>query len=261
MRRSAKNVKNARTVPVQSDLLTPHAWLAERPLQAGERLYLIVSAASDADALKSLYQIETTPQLTPLWNGTPYASWQPVMPYLAELSDNSAYLDWIAGTDAQDWGWLAVSRSEPNVVFEHLRSLTQVKMPDGTLVFFRFWDGRHLYPIIQRLGAEAGDILPVFDRYLINGRSLEVGPRVVPKAQDWPWWEIPQALLDALVEKDHNMLVDNLMQWLGEDCPALFFAFPESNLRRKVERFVRQQPNTEDMAERLAAHLTKEVTS
>ncbi|RMP64488.1 hypothetical protein ALQ18_02407 [Pseudomonas marginalis pv. marginalis] len=246
---------------MQSDLLTPQAWLAERPLQAGERLYLIVSAASDADALKSLYQIETTPRLTPLWNDTPYASWQPVMPYLAELSDNSGFLDWIAGTDAQDWGWLAVSRSEPNVVFEHLRSLTQVKMPDGTEVFFRFWDGRHLYPIIQRLGAEAGDILPVFDRYLINGRSLEVGPRVVPKAQDWPWWEIPQALLDALVEKDHNMLVDNLMQWLGEDCPALFFAFPESNLRRKVERFVRQQPNTEDMAERLAAQLTKEVTS
>jgi len=51
------------------------------------------------------------------------------------------------------------------------------------------------------------------------------------------------------------------MQWLGEDCPELFFAFPESNLRHKVERFVRQQSNTEDMAERLAAELTKEVTS
>ncbi|WP_439854735.1 DUF4123 domain-containing protein [Pseudomonas yamanorum] len=246
---------------MRSNLLTPQAWLTGQPLQAGERLYLVVSAASDADALKALYQHEPTPQLKPIWEGTPYASWQPVMPYLAELKVNSDFLGWIANTDAQDWGWLAVSRSEPQTVFEHLRSLTQIKMQDGTEVFFRFWDGRHIYPIIQALGTETGEILPMFERYLINGHSLEVGPQAVPKARDWPWWEISQALLDTLIEKDHNMVVDNLMQWLGEDCPELFFAFPESNLRRKVERFVHQHPNTEDMAERLAARLTKEVTS
>ncbi|NAT25490.1 hypothetical protein CU665_22680, partial [Pseudomonas syringae pv. actinidifoliorum] len=33
---------------MRSDLLTPQVWLAEQPLQAGERLYLVVSAASDA---------------------------------------------------------------------------------------------------------------------------------------------------------------------------------------------------------------------
>ncbi|UWF51930.1 DUF4123 domain-containing protein [Pseudomonas sp. N3-W] len=244
-----------------SDLLTPKAWLANQPLHSGERLYLIISAASDADALKTLYQTDPTAQVTPIWGGTPYASWQPVMPYLAELKTNSAFLPWIAETDELDWGWLAVSRSEPEVVLEHLRSLTQVKMPDGTEVFFRFWDGRHIYPILEGLGAEAGEILPVFERYLINGQGLEVGPRAVPKAKGWPWWEVPQGLLDGLAEKDHSTVVDNLMQWLGEDCPELFFAFPENNLRHKVERFVRQQPNTEDMAERLAAQLTKEVTS
>ena len=241
--------------------MTPQAWLAERPLQTGERLYLIVSAASNAEALKTLYQNEPTTQAIPIWGGTPYAAWQPVMPYLTELKPNSSFLPWIAETDALDWGWLAVSRSEPNVVFEHLRSLTQVRMPDGTEVFFRFWDGRHIYPILAGLGDAAGEVLPVFDRYLINGKSLEVGLRVVPPAKDWPWWEVPQKLLDALAEKDHSTVVDNLMQWLGEDCPELFFAFPESNLRHKVERFVRQQPNTEDLAERLAAQLTKEVTS
>ena len=244
---------------MRSNILTPQAWLARSPLQTGERLYLVVSAASDADALKTLYQCESTPQLRPLWDGTPYSSWRPVMPYLAELTVRSDVLDWIANTDAQDWGWLAVSRSEPQVVFEHLRSLTQVRMPDGTEVFFRFWDGRHLYPMLQKLGTEAGEILPVFDRYLINGKSLEVGPRAVPKAKDWPWWEIPQALLDALLEKDHSMVVDNLMQWLREECAALFFAYPEDNLRGKVERFVRQHPHTKDKAERLAAQLTKEV--
>ncbi|WP_454867967.1 DUF4123 domain-containing protein [Pseudomonas farris] len=246
---------------MRSDLLTPQAWLAERPLQTGERLYLIVSTASDAEALKSLYQNEPTTQAIPIWGGTPYAAWQPVMPYLTELKPNSSFLPWIAETDALDWGWLAVSRSEPNVVFEHLRSLTQVKIPDGTEVFFRFWDGRHIYPILAGLGDAAGEVLPVFDRYLINGKSLKVGPRAVPPAKDWPWWEVPQKLLDELNEKNPVTIIDNLMKWLGDDCPELFFAFPESNLRHKVERFVRQQPNTEDLAERLAAQLTKEVTS
>ncbi|WP_429543789.1 DUF4123 domain-containing protein [Pseudomonas frederiksbergensis] len=261
MRRSVKSARSVRQVLVRSDLLTPQAWLAERPLQTGERLYLIVSAASDAEALKTLYQNEPTTQAIPIWGGTPYAAWQPVMPYLTELKPNSSFLPWIAETNALNWGWLAVSSSEPNVVFEHLRSLTQVRMPDGTEVFFRFWDGRHIYPILEGLGEAAGEVLPVFDRYLINGKSLEVGPRVVPPAKDWPWWEVPQKLLDELNDKNPVTIIDNLMKWLGDDCPELFFAFPENNLRHKVERFVRQQPNTEDLAERLAAQLTKEVTS
>ncbi|PCR92835.1 hypothetical protein CP336_29665 [Pseudomonas fluorescens] len=244
-----------------SEKITPQAWLSAHPLKANERLYLIVSAASDAEALKALYQSEPSVQAIPAWGGTPYSTWQPVMPYVAELKANSAFLPWITETDALDWGWLAVSRSEPNEVFEHLRSLTQVKMPDGTEVFFRFWDGRHMYPILEGLGESAGEVLPVFERYLINGQSLEVGPRVVPKAKDWPWWEVPEKLLNTLAEKDHTTVVENLMQWLSEDCPELYFEFPEANLRRKVERFVRQNPNTEEMAERLAAHLTKEVNA
>ena len=84
--------------------MTPQAWLAERPLQTGERLYLIVSAASNAEALKTLYQNEPTTQAIPIWGGTPYAAWQPVMPYLTELKPNSSFLPWIAETDALDWG-------------------------------------------------------------------------------------------------------------------------------------------------------------
>ncbi|QXI19732.1 DUF4123 domain-containing protein [Pseudomonas hamedanensis] len=244
-----------------SERITPKDWLAQQPLQSGERLYLVISAASDAEPLKPFYQQDHAAQLLPIWSGTPYADWLPVMPYLAEITSHASFLQWIAETDALDWGWLAVSTSTPETVLEHLRSLTQVKMPDATEVFFRFWDGRHLHPIIEGLGATAGELLPVFQRYLINGHALEVGRRAVRPAKEWPWWEIPQTLLDALAAKDQTTVVENLMQWLSEDCPELFFEFPEANLRRKVERFVRQNPNTEDMAERLAAQLTKEVTS
>ncbi|MCV4289761.1 DUF4123 domain-containing protein [Pseudomonas capsici] len=247
---------------MQSDPLSPMAWLTQQPLQQGERLYLIISAASDAEPLKAFYQQGHAPELIPIWGGTPYADWQPVMPYLAELKPNAGFMQWIAETDAQDWGWLAVSRSEPNTVFEHLRSLTQVKMPDETEVFFRFWDGRHIYPILKGLGDSAGELMPMFERYLINGRSLEVGPRSVPKAKDWPWWEVPQKLLDGLMAENPSTIIDNMMQWLLDEQAELYFAFPESNLREKVARFVKRTPLTEEnFTGLLKAHLENEVAA
>jgi hypothetical protein len=243
---------------VPSDRITPKDWLTQQPLQTGERLYLVISAASDSDALKNLYLTEPTAQLIPIWGGTPYSTWQPVMPYVTELKANSAFLPWIAETDALDWGWLAVSRSEPNEVFEHLRSLTQVKMPDGTEVFFRFWDGRHIYPILHGLGEKAGEVLPMFERYLINGQSLEVGTRVVPKVKDWPWWEVPKPLLDGLAKENPTTLISNLMQWLEEDRPDIYTAWPENNLKLKISRFVRRPDAPKNLKEALLNHLILE---
>lgn len=241
-----------------SDRLTPKDWLAQQPLQTGERMYLIISAASDSDALKNLYLTEPTAQLLPIWGGTPYSTWQPVMPYVTEIKASSAFLPWIAETDALDWGWLAVSRSEPNDVFEHLRSLTQVKMPDSTEVFFRFWDGRHIYPILHGLRDKAGEVMPMFERYLINGQSLEVGPRALPKVKDWPWWEVPKPLLDSLAKENPTTLIGNLMQWLEEDRPDIYTAWPESNLRLKVSRFVRRPDAPKNLKEALLNHLILE---
>ncbi|WP_122316997.1 DUF4123 domain-containing protein [Pseudomonas cichorii] len=242
--------------------MTPKAWLAKQPLQKDERLYLVVSAASDGDALKTLYQSEPASQLIPIWGGTPYADWQPVMPYLTELKPNSAFMRWIADTDVQDWGWLAVSRCEPNVVFEHLRSLTQVKMPDAAEVFFRFWDGRHIYPILNELGEQASQILPVFDRYLINGRPLQTGQGPVGEAKAFPWWEVPDALIKKLAGDDPSMVIDNMMQWLQENEAELYFSFPESNLRTKVARFVKRTSLTEEnFTGLLKAHLENEVVA
>ncbi|MBU4635681.1 DUF4123 domain-containing protein [Pseudomonas chlororaphis] len=245
-----------------SDRLTPQAWLAQQPLQADERLYLVISNASDANPLKDFYQTQGASGLTALWSGTPYADWQPVMPYLVELKPTSPFLDWIATTDADDWGWLAVSSCEPTVVFEHLRSLTQVKMPDGAEVFFRFWDGRHIYPILEGLGEDAPQVLPIFDRYLINGRTLDVSQGVVKPPKPFPWWDVPEALVKKLTEDDPSTVIDNMMQWLLEDHAELYFSFPESNLRQKVTRFVKRTPLTEEnYTGLLKAHLENEVVA
>ncbi|MQQ36399.1 DUF4123 domain-containing protein [Pseudomonas sp. SZ57] len=243
---------------MRSDRLTPQDWLTQQPLRKDEHLYVVVSAASDADALKTLHMAEPDAGFIPIWGGTPYDTWQPVMPYLSELKPRSAFLTWVAETDAEDWGWLAVSTCAPQVVFEHLRSLTQVKTPDGAEVFFRFWDGRHIYPILEGLGDSASGLIPVFERYLINGRTLETGSAALPAVKDWPWWEVPQPLLDQLTTKDPVALIDNLMQWLSEERPDIYVAFPESILRHKIDHFVRRTDISTSLNEALLNHLILE---
>jgi hypothetical protein len=238
--------------------LDPRTWLAQQPLQENEHLYLIISAASEADALQALRTSVPAHPLLPIWSDTPYAAWQTVMPYVTKLEPDSAFLTWIAGNDALDWGWLAVSHCEPGEVLAHLRSLTQVRMPDGNPVFFRFWDGRFIYPLLEKLGAAAGQVLPTFDRYLINGKALQIGPRRVPAVRDWPWWDIPQEVLEMLPDENRSMHVDRLLQWLEEEHPGVHAAWSENNLKQKISRFVSRVGLSENLRDALLEDLILE---
>ena len=97
---------------------------------------------------------------SPIWADTIYAEWDAVMPFVGIVAVDSEFLDWVATTESRDWGWLAVSSASLEVVVEHFRSLTQVLMPDGKAVFFRFWDGRFLLPILQSEEVECGAVVP-----------------------------------------------------------------------------------------------------
>jgi Domain of unknown function (DUF4123) len=245
---------------VKSEPLSPLAWLEQTPLQPSERLYLVMSSASDAHPLKAFLQTLPMRHPLPIWRDTPYATWDPVMPYVIELTPDNSFLDWIVNTDADDWGWLAVSTLSEDEIATYLRSLTLVRMPDHSEAFFRFWDGRHLALILEYLGADAGKLLPVFSRYLINGHSLDIGQGAVKEPQPYPWWEVPQALLDHLAEDDPTTLVDNLMQWLREDHPAVYFSATPDILRVKVERFVGTAASPKNtLNTRLIAYLQQDV--
>jgi hypothetical protein len=245
---------------VPSETLSTRDWL-EAEWRDGQRLYVVMGNASEANPLQAYYQQPSATLPLPIWSGTPYAGWQEVMPYLGELEPDSNFLDWVDEAPTQNWGWLALSPNEPSLVLEHLRGLTQVRMPDGAEVFFRHWDGAHLLPILRHLGDEASQLLPMFDRLLINRQALSLINGPVPTPREYPWWQVPRALSMALTEEDPTTLVDNLMQWLQEEHAELYFAVPQKNLRHKVERFVRRTAITEDnYSGRLRAHLEYEVT-
>lgn len=223
---------------MQPDCLSPHEWLERQPLNPCEQLFAIFSNASSAEPFKAWRACSPLHAPSPIWADTAYAEWEAVMPYVAIVAAGSEFLDWVATTESRDWGWLAVSSSTQDVLIEHLRSLTQVLLPDGNAVFFRFWDGRYLVPILQSAEVDNVHLLPVVKRCLINGQSLEVGGAAVKTSKIFPWWEVSAKLLDQLGERSKATGVNNLLQWLSEDRPDLYEAFSERVLRHKVAIFL-----------------------
>ncbi|KRP52678.1 DUF4123 domain-containing protein [Pseudomonas poae] len=237
--------------------LTPSAWLAQCPLQAGEILYAVLGNASEARPLAVWQARAAGPAPQPIWAGTAYAQWGEVMPYVAIAEPGSAFLDWIATCESTDWGWLAVSSSPLDTVIAHLQGLTKVLLPDGQAVFLRYWDGARFLPLLQHLGDTAADVLPVFQRYLINGCPLTVTTGAVTVAKTSPWCQVPPALLEHLAVQSPQTLIDNLLQWLEEQRPDLSSAFTPATVQHKLSYFVRRPQLNH---EALTAYLSKELT-
>ncbi|MFJ7314854.1 DUF4123 domain-containing protein [Pseudomonas sp. NPDC098747] len=214
---------------MQLEFLEPRAWLSREPLKSSEHLFAIFSRASNAKP-----PLQVAP--SPIWADTIYAEWDAVMPFVGVVAADSEFLDWVATTESRDWGWLAVSSASLEGVVEHFRSLTQVLMPDGKAVFFRFWDGRFLLPILQSEEVDSAQLLPVIARGLINGQTIDIGGRAQVSGQVFPWWKVPDLVLAA---SGDEVQVSNAVQWLSEEHPALYEAFPEAVLRCKVRQFFR----------------------
>ncbi|PAU60436.1 hypothetical protein BZL41_15535, partial [Pseudomonas sp. PIC25] len=115
-----------------------------------------------------------------------------------------------------------------------------------------------LAPILTHLGEAAGDLLPVFERYWINGSDLTVELPVLGTSQPYPWWDVPPDLLAQLRAENPAPLVDNLMQWLQEETPDLYLAWPEQNLRLKVDHFVRRHGTSSSLQNDLLDYLIQE---
>jgi hypothetical protein len=233
----------------------PHQWLQSQPLMADEQLFAVLSSASDGEPFKVWSGSTTAQAPSPIWADTIYAEWDAVMPFVGIVAVDSEFLDWVATTESLDWGWLAVSTASLEVVVEHFRSLTQVLMPDGNAVFFRFWDGRFLLPILQSDAVDAAQLLPMISRGLINGQALEIGGRAQVSGRVFPWWTVPDSVLASAGDE---VWVGNAVQWLSEEHPALFEAFPEVVLRCKVGQFFQSSTSEESSQSALLAYLLAE---
>ncbi|MEO6676974.1 MAG: DUF4123 domain-containing protein [Pseudomonas sp.] len=244
---------------MQPDRVSPHAWLERQPLKPSEQLFAIFSNASSAEPLKAWQRSITAQAPSPIWADTAYAEWDAVMPFVGIVAADSEFLQWVAATESDDWGWLAVSSASLEVVVDHLRSLTQALLPNDDKVFFRFWDGRYLLPMLQSSAVDTAQLLPVIGRCLINGQALEIGGRALKSVQVFPWWNVPETLLEELAAQSAVTRINNLLKWLSEDRPDLFEAFSYSVLRRKVAGFLEAQDLPQAPKQALADYLMAEL--
>ncbi|MET0949865.1 MAG: DUF4123 domain-containing protein [Pseudomonas sp.] len=223
---------------MQPDRLSPREWLERQPLTPSEQLFAVFGNASSAESFKAWRAFNPSQRPHPIWADTAYAEWEPVMPYVGIVAADSEFLEWVATTKSDDWGWLIISSSSQAVVIEHFRSLTQVLLPNGNAVFFRFWDGRYVLPILRSAEVDVAQLLPVVGRCLINGQPLEMGGKALNITRVFPWWEVPERLLEQLAEHSDATRVNNLLKWLSEERPDLFEAFSERVLRHKIAMFL-----------------------
>lgn len=238
--------------------ISPTEWIAITA-QAGMSLYAILSNVSEAQTVKNYYLHDGTQTPYGLYSQTPYENWFSVMPMIVQLDENSPFLNWISQTEHKDWGWLARSHLPFESICAHLRSLTQIIMPKGETVFFRYWDGEYLSIMLNYMGNNWQDILPAFAFYWINGETFTTLVPVDIKPRQSPWWQIGQDLLNQLTEQNPTPLIDNLMQRLKEDYCALFFQYPERHVRSKVIYFIENHAISDDtVADQLIDYLIQE---
>ncbi len=214
--------------------ITLEQWV-EITRESGMPLYAVLTKTGASQAVAEYYRHDGSHTPYGLYARTPYADWFSVMPMIVSLSENSSFLSWAAETEHKDWGWLARSPFSLDVIGEHIRGLTQVILPSGKEVFFRYWDGEYFSEHLRFFGQDWADILPSFPFYWVNGEYFTVQIPAQSKPQSFPWWHVPQQLIDFMLEENLAPLVTNLIIWLQENEPDLYESFPETTIRYKAE--------------------------
>jgi len=226
-------------VPVPSKPLRD--WVAAQQAPC----YAIISAASDSAPVKAVTMNDGRTVTYPLYAGTPYAQWHPVMPYLVAISPRSGFLNWIEQTKATDWGWLFSSSAPQQPLIDHFVSLAQATMPNGERVFFRYWDGDYFNLIQNWLDEPTSSLIPPMHSCWVNGFEHNYTATEIP-VRDFASWAIPQPLLDSLLKSDPRPMIQNLMQYIQENHGDLWTSFPYDTLNYKIAQFVADYSGEKD---------------
>lgn len=241
--------------------LSLHEWVTITAT-SGMPLYAVLSNVSDAQAVKNYYITDGSQTPYGLYSQTPYSNWFSLMPMLVRLEENSPFIQWAAQTPAKDWGWLARSHLPFDTICQHLSSLTQVIMPTQDTAFFRYWDGEYLSIMLNFLGDTWQDVLPAFAFYWLNGQSYVVHVPIERPVKSFPWWQVPQALVDELTQTNIKPMTSNLLLWLKENNRPLYDAFPQSVISQKIAQLAQQfnqHPADSNLTQILVTHLQQEL--
>lgn len=220
-------------------------------------LYAVLANTAESQAVKQYYIHDGTQTPYGLYSGTPYADWFSVMPMIVPLSDGSPFLDWVQQTEHKDWGWLARSPFKLEVVAEHLRGLTQVFLPTGEQAFFRYWDGEYMAEHLRYFGDDWRQVLPAFPFYWVNGEHFTVHISAHSEAKAFPWWHVPQVLINTILAQKTQPVLLNIIQILKDDHPELYASYSERVIKNKIEHLLSVHQDAEKVLTMLLRQLTR----
>ncbi|MEP1213494.1 MAG: DUF4123 domain-containing protein [Marinobacter sp.] len=232
--------------------------VASQPAENPSSVYLVLSGTSAAKPVQHFYATDGLTAL-PLFQGTQYAGWHEVMPFLVQVTDTSEFLDWIGETDSVDWGWGLVSDASLEEVFGHIRSLTKIVLPDGKEVFFRYWDARYLGAILSGVDdiCRARLMGPAHAVVLPDGKVTHHPgtPDHSTSPPEFPWFSLPAETLEKIAVLCWECLVDNTISALSKKKHSPLNQYPQPIARQKVERHLRRLTGGEVVTELSSEHV------
>jgi hypothetical protein len=110
--------------------------------QADVNIFAVLDGAVIPDLLAQLQQYQ--PESCCLYRGRLEPDLAAAAPYLIRLEQGSALLDWIDGGWGKHWGIFAAAKANLRTMRQHFRRLLTVELPEGKVVYFRFYDPRVL---------------------------------------------------------------------------------------------------------------------
>lgn len=153
-------------------------------MSANHRQYLLLDGAQIDDLLLQLYQLEDSPAVQRLYQGTRYAALADAGPILVQLAQGSRLEQYfVEHWQARAGLWLETDASEAELI-EHLRSLIHASV-QGVTVLLRYYDPRIMRHWLLELPADERDRLmgPVS---CIRLPATEAGSEVVELQRQMP---------------------------------------------------------------------------
>lgn len=152
--------------------LVPRLWSSSTALHT----FTVLDGASNDGLLNVLYG-DKRPKFECLFTGELAPDMAYVAPYLAELQEGSDFAHWaVEGGWGNHWGLFVLSQVELPELWRHLRALTKIFDPEGSPMYFRFYDPRVLRQFLPTCDVDQLQAIfgPV-DKFILEGDTPDQG--------------------------------------------------------------------------------------
>ena len=129
------------------------------PQEEGLNTYAVLDGASIPDLLDHLYG-DVRPDFACLYRGELEPDMAEVAPYLVLLKPGQPFTDWLLTEGwGKHWGIFAISPADFKTTQKHFRTFLMVKDPDGSQIYFRYYDPRVLRIYLPTCNEEELEVL------------------------------------------------------------------------------------------------------